>query len=181
MSARTNDAADTEGPTSMNTPRARRGRATGASLAIAVAAIAVASMFSLPAMAQGDLGYHAIEPTEAGKTVTLTGHDLTIEQVIEVARGGAMVQLSQEAKQREIDNYGLLLEAPAEGVSVYWFTRGAGAGREVKQFEGDPLTPENKALLEKKIARERQRFEEEGPTSPVTARRVASEETWCAP
>jgi histidine ammonia-lyase len=135
----------------MNTPRARRGRATGASLAIAVAATAVASMFALPAMAQGDLGYHAIEPTEAGKTITLTGHDLTIEQVIEVARGGAMVQLSPEAKQREIDNYGLLLEAPAEGVSVYWFTRGAGAGREVKQFEGDPLTPENKALLEKKM------------------------------
>src|ERR1700733_10538907 len=95
--------------------------------------------------------YQAINPTEAGKTITLTGHDLTIEQVIEVARGGAMVQLSPQAKQREIDNYGLLLEAPTEGVSVYWFTRGAGAGREVKQFEGDPLSPENKALLEKKM------------------------------
>jgi histidine ammonia-lyase len=95
--------------------------------------------------------YHPIDPTAAGKMVTLTGRDMTIEDVIEVARGGAKVQLSSEAKQREADNYGLLLEAPAEGVSVYWFTRGAGAGREVKQFIGDPLTPENKALLEKKM------------------------------
>ena len=102
-------------------------------------------------MAQHDLGYRPIEPTEAAKTITLTGHDLTIEEVIEVARGGAKVRLSGEAKQREIDNYGLLLEAPAEGVSVYWFTRGAGAGREVKQFEGDPLSPENKESLEKKM------------------------------
>jgi len=124
---------------------ARRGRT-----AIAGLIVAGASMGALPALAQGDLGYHAIDPTE-NKTITLTGHDLTIDEVIEVARGGAQVQLSPEAKQREIDNYGLLLEAPAEGVSVYWFTRGAGAGREVKQFEGDPLTPENKALLEKKM------------------------------
>src|SRR5271170_4547247 len=95
--------------------------------------------------------YQAINPTDAGKTITLTGHDLTIDQVIDVARNGAKIQLSPEAKQREAENYGLLLEAPAEGVSVYWFTRGAGAGREVKQFEGDPLTPDNKALLEKKM------------------------------
>jgi histidine ammonia-lyase len=140
----------------MKNPPARRGRAMSSRrgfpvATVAVAAIAVASMFTRPALAQGDLGYHAIDPAEAGKTVTLTGHDLTIEEVIEVARGGAMVQLSRQAKQREIDNYGLLLEAPAEGVSVYWFTRGAGAGREVKQFEGDPLSPENKALLEKKM------------------------------
>ena len=36
-------------------------------------------------------------------------------------------------------------------MSVYWFTRGAGAGREVKQFEGDPLSPDNKDYLEKKM------------------------------
>src|SRR5665213_1935057 len=97
---------------------------------ISILAIAGASILAFPALAQGDLGYHPIDPTETGKTITLTGHDLTIDQVIEVARGGAKVQLSAEARQREVDNYGLLLEAPAEGVSVYWFTRGAGAARE---------------------------------------------------
>src|SRR5262249_13985928 len=130
----------------MNNPWARHGRAASASLAIAAA-----SMFALPGMRQGGLGSHPIDRAEAGKTVTLTGHNLTIDEVLDVARGGALVELSPEAKQREIDNYGLLLEAPAEGVSVYWFTRGAGAGREVRQFEGDPLSPENKALLEKKM------------------------------
>jgi hypothetical protein len=39
----------------------------------------------------------------------------------------------------------------SEGVSVYWFTRGIGAGREVKQFAGDPLSPENKDLLKRKM------------------------------
>ena len=130
----------------MNHQSARRARAT-----IAVLPIAAALIFARPAMPQSDLGYHPIEPTAAGNTVTLTGHDLTIDEVIEVARGGAMVQLSADAKQREVDNYGLLLEAPAEGVSVYWFTRGAGSMREVRQFEGDPLSPENRELLEKKM------------------------------
>jgi histidine ammonia-lyase len=123
-----------------------RGRAAILSLAVTGASLAAPA-----ARGQGDLGYHPIVPTEGGKTITLTGHDLSIDQVISVARGGAKVQLSAEARQREEDNYGLLLEAPAEGVSVYWFTRGAGAGREIKQFEGDPLSPENKAQLEKKM------------------------------
>ncbi len=36
--------------------------------------------------------YHPITPDADGKTITLTGHDLTIEQVIEVARHGAQVK-----------------------------------------------------------------------------------------
>jgi histidine ammonia-lyase len=135
----------------MKNPSVRRGRFHVGTSTIAGVWLASASIWALPAMAQGDLGYHPIDPTEAGKTITLTGHDLTIDEVLAVARGGAKVRLSAEAKQRELDNYGLLLEAPAEGVSVYWFTRGAGAGREVKQFEGDPLSPQNKELLEKKM------------------------------
>jgi histidine ammonia-lyase len=49
------------------------------------------------------------------------------------------------------DNYGLLLEAPAEGISVYWFTRGAGGGREIHIFDGDAMRPDNKAMLEKRM------------------------------
>jgi histidine ammonia-lyase len=130
----------------MHIPKVTRGRT-----AILILAVTGASIAAPASWAQGDLGYHPIVPTEGAKTITLTGHDLSIDQVISVARGGAKVQLSAEARQREEDNYGLLLEAPAEGVSVYWFTRGAGAGREIKQFEGDPLSPDNKALLEKKM------------------------------
>lgn len=93
--------------------------------------------------------YHPIVPKMADKTITLTGHDLTIDQVVEVARYGARVQLSPEAKQRETDNYGLLLEGAAEDISIYWFNRGAGANRETVMFHGDPMSSENKAYLEK--------------------------------
>jgi histidine ammonia-lyase len=84
----------------------------------------------------------------AGQTITLTGRDLTIEQMVAVARYGAKVRLSAEAKQRQADNYGLLLEAATEGVPVYWFNRGAGDQRETVIFSGDPLSPQNKAQLE---------------------------------
>ena len=139
--------------------------------ALCSAIIACATMQTCPAQTQTDLGYHPIDPTDAGRTVTLTGHDLTIDEVIEVARGGAQVQLSAEAKQRESDNYGLLLEAPAEGVSVYWFTRGAGAGREVRIFEGDPLSPDNKAFLEKKMLASFRR----GVANPLEGPEIADE------
>jgi histidine ammonia-lyase len=102
---------------------------------------------AIPALAAPE--FRAIVPQMADRTVTLTGHDMTIEQVVAVARYGAKVQLSPDAKQRQQDQYGLLLEAPAEGVSVYWYTRGAGAQRETVLFDGDPLEPKNKEYLEK--------------------------------
>jgi len=94
------------------------------------------------------LAYSAINPTAASQTITLTGRDLTLEQIVQVARYGAKVELSPEAQQREADNYGLLLEATAEGVPVYWFNRGTGAQRETVLFEGDATSPTNKAKLE---------------------------------
>src|SRR5882724_9127503 len=102
---------------------------------------------TMPAWAAGD--YHPLAPTMSDHTITLTGRDLTIAQVVDVARYGAKVQLSPEAKQRQADNYGLLLEAAAEGVAVYWFNRGAGDQRETVMFSGDPMSPKNKAYLEK--------------------------------
>jgi histidine ammonia-lyase len=101
------------------------------------------------ALASEAAAYQPIEVSMAAKVVTLTGDDLTIEQIIDVARHGASVQLSAQARQREADNYGLLLEAAAEGVPVYWFNRGAGSQRETVMFNGDPMTPQNTAYLEK--------------------------------
>jgi histidine ammonia-lyase len=92
--------------------------------------------------------YHPIDATMADKTVTLTGHDLTVAQVVQVARYGAKVQLSPEARQREVDTYGLMNEGATEGVPVYLFNRGAGGNREITTFVGDPLSPENRPKLE---------------------------------
>ena len=108
---------------------------------------AMCLMAGAPASAAA--GYQPINVTQGDSVITLTGHDMTIEQVVDVARHGAKVQLSPEAKQRQADNHGLLLEAAAEGVAVYWFNRGAGDQRETVMFSGDPLSPKNKAYLEK--------------------------------
>ena len=108
-----------------------------------------------PALAAAD--YQPVTATLSGKTITLSGRDLTIDEVVDVARFGAKVQLSAQAKQRQADNHGLLLEAATEGVPVYWFNRGAGDQRETVMFSGDPLSAENRAYLEKTQLREFQR------------------------
>jgi histidine ammonia-lyase len=101
-----------------------------------------------PTALAANMAYTPITPTLADKTITLTGHDLTIEQIVQVARYGAKVELSPAARQRESDNYGLLLEAAAEGVAVYWFNRGAGDQRETVMFDGDPTSVVNKPRIE---------------------------------
>lgn len=106
------------------------------------------ALFAAPTLAfEATTTYQPITETAAGKTITLTGHDLTIEQVIDIARNDAKVELSPEALQRSADAYGLLLEGAAEGVTIYWFNRGAGDQRETVIFSGDPTTPENTKLL----------------------------------
>lgn len=113
-------------------------------VAVALASPAAAQYMPAPGETPA---YHPIKPDKAAQTIVLTGHDLTIEQVIDVARGGARVAYSPEARQHMADAYGLLLEGSAQGVSIYWFNRGAGGARETVMFEGDPETPENRKYL----------------------------------
>jgi histidine ammonia-lyase len=98
--------------------------------------------------------YSPISSAMAEKTITLTGKDLTLDQVIAVARYGAKVQVSPEAIQREAEHYGLLLEAATEGIPVYWFNRGAGDQRETVIFSGDPMSVENKPKIEQSLMAE---------------------------
>ncbi|HEY4443729.1 MAG TPA: aromatic amino acid ammonia-lyase [Steroidobacteraceae bacterium] len=106
------------------------------------------SLAALNAVAAPLAAYRPIEASMSDKTIVLTGRDLTVDQVVQVARYGAKVALTPEARQRSADAHALLLEAAAEGVSVYWFNRGSGSGRERFIFTGDPWSPENKKLLE---------------------------------
>ena len=85
--------------------------------------------------------YHAIAPAMEAKTVVLTGHDLTVEQLIDVARYGAKVRYGPGVLQRASEARGLKLEADAEGIPVYGVNRGSGSQREVKEKESDASPP----------------------------------------
>ncbi len=111
------------------------------------ALVLAAALCAAPAWAVDN--YTPIAPTMGDRTVTLDGRSLTIGQIVMVARHGARVELSADARRRQADNYGLLLEAAAEGIPVYWFNRGAGDQRETVMFEGDPMSPKNHALIAK--------------------------------
>src|SRR5277367_3597784 len=98
-----------------------------------------------PAMAEE--AYRPIVADKVSTTIMLTGRDLTIEQVVDIARHGAKVIISEEAMQRGAASFGLMLEAQHEGIAVYRFNRLAGSGREIATMTGDPDTAENTAKL----------------------------------
>ena len=77
--------------------------------------------------------YRPITPTLEARTITLTGHDLTIEQVVDVARHGAHVKYSPDAIERAVAGAALLAEGDAEGMPIYLYNRGAGSSREEKR------------------------------------------------
>lgn len=118
--------------------------------ASSMAYFCAAALFLAPraAPAAAFAPYRLIDPSMADQTVVLTGRDLTPEPVVQVARYGAKVALTAQARQRSADAHALLLEAAAEGVSVYWFNRGSDSAREKFIFTGDPLSAQNKKYLE---------------------------------
>jgi histidine ammonia-lyase len=111
---------------------------------LALAALVVGCFASAAFAGQS---YTQSDTTMSDRTITLNGHDLTIEQIVDVARHGAKVQLSADARQRQADNYGLLLEAAAEGVPIYWFNRGTADNRERVLFSGDALSADNQPRI----------------------------------
>jgi len=125
-------------------------------------AIVAGALWLGGAVAAADLivPYQPIDPTMSDTTITLTGHDLTIEKLVQVARYGAKVRISDEAKQRTADAYGLLMQGAAEDVPIYRFNRGAGEQREVEQFSGEPFAPKNEAML----LRRQRALAERGPS-----------------
>ncbi len=108
--------------------------------------------------ALADGSFRPIKATLADKTITLTGHTLTIDQLVQIARFGAKVVESPEAMQRAADSFGLMLEAQAEGIPVYRFNRGAGSTREVVTLTGDPDSPQAKEVLDRRHSAESNGF-----------------------
>ena len=96
---------------------------------LAALAVVAAALIGTAAAAAD---YRPITPDDGGKVITLTGHDLTIEDVVAVARHGAQVRYSPQAIERAADGIALRAEAGAENIPVYGLNRGAGALREVR-------------------------------------------------
>lgn len=107
--------------------------------------ILVATVMVRPAWAADH--YRPIAVRTAQATVILTGNDLTIEQLVAVARDGARVEIAPQARRRMAEAYGLLLEGATQGVPIYWFNRGSGGNRETVIFEGDPESDANRAKV----------------------------------
>ena len=94
--------------------------------------------------------YNPITPTKAGETITLTGKNMTVQEVVDIARHGAKVRVSAAHRQGSADNLELVLEGARQEVPIYGFNRGGGAEREVVIFEGDPLAPEPELLIQRR-------------------------------
>jgi histidine ammonia-lyase len=114
--------------------------------ALCAALVAASAALILAAPSQA---YNPIERTQTGRTVQLDGTTMTIDQVVSIARDGARVALTPAARQRSQNAYLLLLEGARENIPIYYFNRGTGSGRQEPIFTGDPLTPENRALIER--------------------------------
>lgn len=75
-------------------------------------------------------------------TVVVNGKNMSAADIVAVARHGKKIELSEQARQRSLNAYYLLLQGAREGVPIYWFNRAAGAGRQEVIFSGDPLSTE---------------------------------------
>ncbi len=93
--------------------------------------------------------------------ITLTGNDLTPEQVVLVARDKIEVDIDPEAKIRVVRSHKLLSEAACQGFEIYGFTNSVGAKKNVtvlkanicKSDDGDTLSDE--AMVRSKEFNER--------------------------
>ena len=116
---------------------------------IFAATLAVISTLAFAGNANAQL--NQITPTKADETIVLDGYSLTIAQLVDVARGGAKVEIAADALERAAASYGLMLQAQAEGVTVYRFNRGAGQQREIETLIGDPMSPEAQEIIESRF------------------------------
>jgi histidine ammonia-lyase len=102
-------------------------------------------MLIVPRAALAD--YYPITSDADGQVIMLTGHELTIEQIDQIARHGAHVKFSPDAMERAAEARDLKAEAGAENIPVYGLNRGSGALREVKSSAQKPADTEVLSML----------------------------------
>lgn len=121
--------------------------------------------------------YNPIDPTQENRTIALNGTSMSVEDVVDIARHGAKVRLTDGARRRSEAAYELILEGARQGIPIYGFNRGSGARREEVIFEGDPLSDENRdVLLQRQLASTRVGARERGGQGGGIGPEVADEE-----
>jgi histidine ammonia-lyase len=83
--------------------------------------------------------------------VVLTGRDLTIEQVLLVARGGTRVELAPEASERMRAAREIVEAVSARGDAVYGLSTGVGARRDVRVAAADAVAFNRLAILNHRV------------------------------
>lgn len=77
------------------------------------------------------------------ETVTLDGKSLTIDQAMEIARGGSDVEIDPAARKMLDDTFALVMEAARKGMAVYGLTTGVGLNKDKQLFDANgELTPD---------------------------------------
>jgi histidine ammonia-lyase len=137
----------------------------------------LSSMALVSLLAGSAAAFNPIVPTKADQTVTLNGRNMSVEDVVDIARHGAKIRLAEAARQRSEDAYQLILNGARQGVPIYGFNRGSGARREEVIFEGDPLSDQNReTLLQQQLSTARAGARERGGQGGGIGPEVADEE-----
>lgn len=82
------------------------------------------------------------------KSIVLTGHDLTIENVVTVARENGLVTIDKNALKQVENAHQLLLLAGKKDLPVYGLNRGVGLNKDKTIFKGNVLTPDARKASE---------------------------------
>lgn len=87
---------------------------------------------------------HLAYPSQLTQTqpIILNGKNLTIEEVIKVAKQNALVKIDSEAFEKVKRSHQLLLLAAEKNLPVYGLNRGVGLNKDKVVFKGNVLTPE---------------------------------------
>jgi histidine ammonia-lyase len=80
------------------------------------------------------------------ETITLNGQNLTIDDVVKVARRNAKVEISPEAYNRLVESRRLVYELASSNIPVYGFNRGVGLNKD-RQVDPEFFEEYNRNLI----------------------------------
>lgn len=98
-------------------------------------------LFNLPVLILLILSIQ-IDASESSRQIILTGHNLSIEDIVDVANAKATIAIAPEAWENVQRSHEVILNAARENKMVYGLTTGVGLNKDKKIFEGDSLSQE---------------------------------------